>query len=141
MTIQRHIGVHMSDDEMKLSHRQTIVAFRSPVPTQVVSMESTTLYPKRMTRKKVEGLIKELADVQAKRHNISRRQFLASSAGMATAVSGDEQGFRSDLGCFRGRGRHMEMSKYRASQLSRQFIFDDQPTSSAMTSSRKACLA
>jgi len=82
--IQRHIGVHMSDDEMKLVAPADEMAFRSPVPTQVVSNGEYNPLPQTDDQKKVEGLIKELADVQAKRHNISRRQFLATSAGMAT---------------------------------------------------------
>lgn len=35
--MQRHIGVHMSDDEMKLVDPADEVAFHSPVPTQMVS--------------------------------------------------------------------------------------------------------
>src|SRR5258708_24068385 len=85
MTIQRHIGVHMSDEEMKLVAPADEVAFRSPVPTQVVSNGEYNPLPQTEDQRKVEGLIKELSDVQARRHNISRRQFLATSAGMATA--------------------------------------------------------
>ena len=83
--MQRHIGVHMSDEEMKLVAPADEVAFRSPVPTQVVSNGEYNPLPQTEKQRKVEGLIKEIADVQAKRHNMDRRQFLATSAGMATA--------------------------------------------------------
>jgi hypothetical protein len=62
MTIQRQIGVHMSDDEMKLVAPADEVAFRSPVPTQVVSNGEYNPLPQTEDQKKVEGLIKELAD-------------------------------------------------------------------------------
>ena len=126
MTIQRRIGVHMSDDEMKLVEPADEVAFRSPVPTQVVSNGEYNPLPQTDDQKKVEGLIKELADVQAKRHNISRRQFLASSAGMATAFLAMNKVFGPVWDVSEAEAADMEMSTYRAGQLSGQFIFDDQ---------------
>ena len=126
MTIQRHIGVHMSDDEMKLVDPADEVAFRSPVPTQVVSNGEYNPLPQTDHQKKVEGLIKELADVQAKRHNMSRRSFLATSAGMATAFLAMNKVFGPVWSVSEAEAADMELSKYRASQLSGQFIFDDQ---------------
>ena len=126
MTIQRHIGVHMSDDEMKLVDAADEVAFRSPVPTQVVSNGEYNPLPQTDDQKKVEGLIKELADVQAKRHNLSRRQFLATSAGMATAFLAMNKVFGPVWDVSEAEAMDMEMSSYRAGQLSGQFIFDDQ---------------
>ena len=35
--IQRHIGVHMSDEEFKQCDYADEVGFESPVPTQIVS--------------------------------------------------------------------------------------------------------
>ena len=126
MTIQRHIGVHMSDDEMKTVAPADEVAFRSPVPTQVVSNGEYNPLPQTEDQKKVEGLIKELADVQAKRHNLSRRQFLATSAGMATAFLAMNKVFGPVWSVSEAEAADMEMSSYRAGQLSGQFIFDDQ---------------
>ena len=83
--IQRHIGVHMSDEEMKMVLPADEVAFRSPVPTQIVSNGEYNPLPQTEQQKKVEGLIKEMGDYHAKRHGMSRRNFLATSAGMATA--------------------------------------------------------
>jgi hypothetical protein len=91
----------MSDDEMKTVAPADEVAFRSPVPTQVVSNGEYNPLPQTEDQKKVEGLIKELADVQAKRHNLSRRQFLATSAGMATAFLAMNKVFGRS-GVFRG---------------------------------------
>ena len=70
--IQRQIGVHMSDEEMKTVLPADEVAFRSPVPTQIVSNGEYNPLPQTEDQRKVEGLIKEMGDdVQAKRHGMS----------------------------------------------------------------------
>ena len=82
MTIQRHIGVHMSDDEMKLVAPADEVAFRSPVPTQVVSNGEYNPLPQTDDQKKVEGLIKEIADTQANiACNNAKRNMAAACEG------------------------------------------------------------
>ncbi|MEQ1879756.1 MAG: amidohydrolase family protein [Burkholderiales bacterium] len=117
----------MSDEEMKLVAPADEVAFRSPVPTQVVSNGEYNPLPQTEKQRQVEGLIKEMADVQAKRHNMDRRQFLATSAGMALAFAAMNKVFGPvwDVSDAEAAG-DMEMSDYRAKQLSGQFIFDDQ---------------
>ena len=124
--MQRHIGVHMSDDEMKQVEPAETAAFHSPIPTQVVSNGEFNPLPQTEQQRQVEGLIKEMAGVQAKRHNIDRRQFLASSAGMATAFLAMNKVFGPIFDVKDAEAGDMEMSAYRAAQLSGQFIFDDQ---------------
>ncbi|MFN7276700.1 MAG: amidohydrolase, partial [Betaproteobacteria bacterium] len=124
--MQRHIGVHMSDEEMKTVEAADEVAFRSPVPTQMVSNGEYNPLPQTEQQRQVEGLIKEMADVQAKRHGMDRRTFLATSAGMATAFAAMNKVFGPVFDVSEAEAGDMEMSAYRASQLSNQFIFDDQ---------------
>ena len=126
MTMQRHIGVHMSDDEYKQCEYADEAAFRSPVPTQVVSNGEYNPLPQTEDQKKVEGLIKEMADYQAKRHGMDRRRFLATSAGMATAFLAMNKVFGPIFDVSEAEAADMQMSNYRAAQLSNQFIFDDQ---------------
>jgi len=57
----------------------------SPIPTQVVSNGEYFPMPQTLQQKQVEARIAELAGETAKRLGMSRRRFLASSAGMATA--------------------------------------------------------
>ncbi len=127
MAIQRHIGVHMSDEEYKTVVPADEAAFRSPIPTQIVSNGEYNPLPQTEKQAKVEALIKEMADIQAKRHNMDRRQFLATSAGMATAflamnkIHGDNIFDVSEA-----EANDMQMSDYRKKQLANQFIFDDQ---------------
>lgn len=124
--MQRHIGVHMSDEEMRLVAPAETDAFHSPVPTQVVSNGEYNPLPQTEQQRQVEGLIKEMADVQAKRHGMDRRQFLATSAGMATAFLAMNKVFGPVFDVTEAEAGDMEMSNYRAAQLSGQFIFDDQ---------------
>ncbi|MCE2897635.1 MAG: amidohydrolase family protein [Betaproteobacteria bacterium] len=124
--MQRHIGVHMSDEEMKTVEAADEVAFRSPVPTQMVSNGEYNPLPQTEQQRQVEGLIKEMADVQAKRHGMDRRTFLATSAGMATAFAAMNKVFGPVFDVADAEAHDMEMSAYRAGQLANQFIFDDQ---------------
>ena len=126
MTIQRHIGVHMSDEEYKQVDPADEVAFRSPVPTQIVSNGEYNPLPQTDDQAKVEGLIKEMGDYQAQRNGMDRRSFLATSAGMATAFLAMNKVFGPVFDVSEAEAGDMEMSAYRAAQLSNQFIFDDQ---------------
>ncbi len=126
MAIQRNIGVHMSEEEYKQVDPADEVAFRSPVPTQIVSNGEYNPLPQTKDQAKVESLIKEMGDYQAKRHGMDRRSFLATSAGMATAFLAMNKVFGPVFDVSEAEAGDMEMSAYRASQLSNQFIFDDQ---------------
>ena len=55
MAIQRHIGVHMSDEEFKEVDYADEVAFRSPVPTQIVSNGEYNPLPQTEDQRKVES--------------------------------------------------------------------------------------
>ena len=54
----------------------------SPVPTRVVSNGEYFPMPQTLQQKQVEARIAELAGETARRLGMSRRRFLASSAGM-----------------------------------------------------------
>lgn len=122
---QRHIGVHMSDAEYAQCDSADS-AFQSPVPTQVVSNGEYNPMPQTEAQAKVEGLIKEMADVQAKRYGIDRRRFLQTSAGMATAFLAMNKVFGPVFDVSEAEAHDQEISDYRAKQLANQFIFDDQ---------------
>jgi hypothetical protein len=116
----------MSDEEYKQVAPADEVAFSSPVPTQIVSNGEYNPLPQTEDQAKVESLIKEMGDYQAKRHGMDRRSFLATSAGMATAFLAMNKVFGPVFDVSDAEAGDMEMSDYRAAQLSNQFIFDDQ---------------
>src|SRR5687767_6441852 len=59
---------------------------RSPVPTRMISNGEYMPAPQTEKQKRVEARIAELAEAASKKLGISRRQFLASSGGVATAL-------------------------------------------------------
>lgn len=57
----------------------------SPVPTQVVSNEEIFPRPQNENQQKVEALIAEMGEANAKKVGMKRRDFMRTSMGMATA--------------------------------------------------------
>jgi hypothetical protein len=72
----QHAALRRADDADPLG---------SPIPTRVVSNGEYFPMPQTLRQKQVEARIAELAGETARRLGMSRRRFLASSAGMATA--------------------------------------------------------
>src|SRR5258707_9999796 len=60
-------------------------AFRSPIPTQVISNGEFNPLPQTPQQKQVEARIKELADTYSAKLGMDRRRFLRTSCGMAAA--------------------------------------------------------
>lgn len=65
----------------------------SPVPTQVVSNEEFIPRPQSRTQKQVESLIQSMSETNAKRLGMSRRDYMATSMGMATCFLASNQAF------------------------------------------------
>ncbi len=123
---ERPLGVHMSDDEMKRVEPAESAAFASPVPTQIVSNGEYNPLPQTERQRQVEGLIREMADSGAKRHNLSRRGFLRTAAGMATAFAAMNQVFGEVFDVSDANAKSIDLAEERARQLADQFIFDVQ---------------
>jgi hypothetical protein len=75
-----------SDDQLaQLAPADAADRLKSPVPTQMVSNGEYMPHPQTEKQKRVEARIAELAERASADLRISRRQFLASSGGMAAA--------------------------------------------------------
>ena len=86
MTIRgdREADVWLSDEQLsKLTRADEANLFHSPIPTQMVSNGEHMPIPQTEDQKKVEARIREIADQASRKLNISRRQFLAGTGGMA----------------------------------------------------------
>src|SRR3989442_1150448 len=77
---------YLSDEELRRTAPAEVASFKSPVPIQIVSNGEFNPLPQTREQQRVEARIKELADDLGRRHGMNRRQFLASSAGMAAAL-------------------------------------------------------
>ena len=123
---QRHIGVHLSDDEMRRVTGAEKTAFPSPVPTQIVSNGEYNPLPQTEKQRQVEGLIKEYADEYGRKQGMDRRRFLKSASGMAAAFLAMNKVFGPVWLVSEAEAADTDMADERAKQLSKQFIFDDQ---------------
>ena len=116
----------LSDDELQCIKQAQTTAFRSPVPTQIISNGEFSPLPQTSEQKKVEGLIKEWADQHAKRQGMSRRKFLGTAAGMATAFLAMNEVFGPVFNVNAAEAAEPDRSAARTTMLRDQFILDDQ---------------
>src|SRR5439155_1261446 len=101
-------------------------SFELPVPTQVVSNGEYNPLPQTREQQRVEARIKELADDLGPRHGLSRRSFLASSAGMAAAFLAMNDVFGPVFEVSRAEAQQPGVAAQRAGALAGQFIIDVQ---------------
>jgi predicted TIM-barrel fold metal-dependent hydrolase len=113
--VRRFVQKFEFDEEMNLN---------LPIPTQVVSNEEYLPYPQTDEQKRVQHHLIRLADHNAKLLGISRRQFLATSGGMAAAF----MAMNSVFGKFFDvdASEMIEPTAYDEKWPKNQFIFDIQ---------------
>jgi predicted TIM-barrel fold metal-dependent hydrolase len=99
-------------------------AFRSPVPTRVISNGEFMPAPQGEAQKRVEARIASLADELGARQGLDRRGFLASASGMAAAFLAMNEVYGAVFDVSRAEAATPEMANERARALSPQFIFD-----------------
>ena len=120
-------GTWLSERERLLVDGAEKLDLDLPVPTQIVS-NGEYLPPKQSDiQKDVEKRTVELADKNAKFLGMSRREFLQTSCGMATAFMAMNEIYGG--GVFKvseAEARDPEMMLERTASLEGQFIFDDQ---------------
>src|SRR5438094_597751 len=108
---------YLSDEELKRTAPAEVASFRSPVPTQIVSNGEFNPLPQTREQQRVEARIKELADDLGRRHGMDRRQFLASSAGMAAAFLAMNDVFGPIFEVSRAEAANPEVAAERAGML------------------------
>jgi predicted TIM-barrel fold metal-dependent hydrolase len=119
--------VHLlSQEELQRLWPAQEAAFRSPVPTQMISNGEFTPLPQSAQQRQVEARIKELAEAHGKKLGMSRRRFLTTASGMATAFLAMNDVFGPLFDVSRAEAAQLEVATARADSLSGQFIFDDQ---------------
>ena len=117
---------YLSDKSLSKTEPAESGSFASPIPTQVVSNGEFTPSPQTAQQKQVEARIKELADDLGKKHGMNRRQFLASTAGMAAAFIAMNDVFGPIYNVARAEATSPGVADERAGSFANQFIFDCQ---------------
>jgi hypothetical protein len=94
------------------------------IPTQIISNEEFVPPPQTENQKRVEHHLTQLADRQARRLGISRRQFLATTGGMAAAFVSMNTVFGNFFDA--DASEMLEVAAYDEKWPKNQFIFDVQ---------------
>ena len=121
------MGIWLSEREQRLVAGAEEASAATPIPTQIVSNGEYLPPRQSATQKKVERRIVELADANAKRLGLDRRQFLRTSCGMAAAFVAMNEIYGGNV--FQvtpAEAREPELAQARAQGLAGQFIFDVQ---------------
>lgn len=117
---------YLSDADLSKTEPAESASFASPIPTQMVSNGEFTPLPQTPQQKQVESRIKEIADELRKNHGMSRRQFLASSAGMAAAFIAMNEVFGPIYVVANAEAASPGAADERSGKFAGQFIFDCQ---------------
>lgn len=117
---------YLSPEELKRTAPAEIASFRSPVPTEIVSNGEFNPIPQTGEQQRVEARIKEMAAELGRRHGMSRRQFLATSAGMAAAFLAMNEVFGPVFEVMPAEAAQPGVAEARAAGLAGQFIVDVQ---------------
>src|SRR5687767_13087131 len=95
-----------------------------PIPTQIVSNEEFIPPPQSRRQKQVEARTLEIAEGEAKRQGVSRRDFLRTGSGMAAALLAMNEVFGP---CFEVEAAEAkDQAAYREKWPKDQFILDIQ---------------
>src|SRR5713101_6138682 len=101
-------------------------AFRSPIPTQVISNGEFNPPPQTHQQKQVEARIKELADTYGAKLGMDRRRFLQSASGMAAAFVAMNNVFGKVFDVSEAEAADPRVAQARADGTKGQFIMDVQ---------------
>ena len=120
------MGSFLSDREIAELAPAELAAFRSPIPTQMVSNGEFNPLPQSPAQREVEARIGEIADANGRRLGLDRRGFLRSSCGMAAAFLAMNEVFGPLFDVGRAEAQQPEAAAARSDALRGQFVFDDQ---------------
>jgi hypothetical protein len=120
------MGIWLSEREQRLVAGAESASAATPIPTQIVSNGEYLPPRQSATQKKVEARINELADANAKRLGLNRRQFFRTGCGMAAAFLAMNEIYGNVFQVTPAEARDTDLTQTRAQSLAGQFIFDVQ---------------
>jgi hypothetical protein len=126
MKSRGHALRYLSDTELATLRPADEACAPLPLPTQMISNGEYTPLPQTGSQRRVEALITARADALAPRHGMSRREFLASSAGMAAAFLGMNEVFGPVFSVSHAEAATPGVADERSRALASQFIIDCQ---------------
>jgi predicted TIM-barrel fold metal-dependent hydrolase len=101
-------------------------AFRSPVPTQMISNAEFNPLPQNEKQREVEARIKGLAETNGRKQGLDIYRFLRSPMGMAAAFVAMNEVYGSLFEVDRDETKDLSIALARQKKFAKQFVFDDQ---------------
>jgi predicted TIM-barrel fold metal-dependent hydrolase len=120
------MGIFLSKRELAATQPAETVGFGSPVPTRMVSNGEFNPLPQTERQRQFEARLKELAEAKARKLGTTRRNFLRTSCGMATAFVALNDVFGPHFAVSPAEAAEPEAAAERAERFKGQFILDDQ---------------
>ena len=120
------MATFLSKRELAATEPAEHAAFRSPVPTRIVSNGEFNPLLQTPRQRQFEDRLKELAGATARKLGTSRRNFLRTSCGMATAFVALNDVFGRVFEVAPAEAAEPEAAAERSQRLKGQFILDDQ---------------
>ena len=117
---------YLTDEHLRNLDPADEATAHSPIPTQIVSNGEFIPPPQTRAQRSVEAGIERIAEQLGPKHGMTRRQFLASNAGMAAAFLVMNDVFGPLFNVTRAEAATPGVADERASALAGQFIFDVQ---------------
>jgi hypothetical protein len=118
------VTIRLSADEYAQLDPAETQAFTSPIPCQVISNGEFLPAPQGPLQKRFEARLKERAGILAKRHGISRRAFLRTASGMASAFLTMNEVYGAVFQVSEAEAADPELGDEHAGRLSDQFVMD-----------------
>jgi predicted TIM-barrel fold metal-dependent hydrolase len=121
------MGIWLSEREQRLVAGAETASAATPIPTQIVSNGEYLPPRQSATQRRVEARINHLADANAGRLGLNRRQFFRTGCGMAAAFVAMNEIYGGNV--FQvtpAEAREPELVQARTQRLAGQFIFDVQ---------------
>ena len=114
----------LSDDERAGLLLAEEAGFDSPIPTQVVSSDEFVPIPQTECQRQVQVRLAVLAEELSRRHRMTRRRFLRTTAGMAAAFVAMNEVYGPLFEVDSAEAATLDAADQRAQALAGQFIFD-----------------
>jgi uncharacterized protein len=114
----------LTADELGRLLPAEIHSYAAPIPTQSVSSDEFMPYPQTAAQHQVEARIKDLGSQLARKHGMTRRQFLSTASGMAAAFVAMNEVYGHLYDVSRAEAATPELAVERAQSLANQFVMD-----------------
>jgi uncharacterized protein len=114
----------LSDEDRAKLTPSELLAYQTPIPTQVVSSDEYYPYPQTEKQRELQAQLLALTDDLAKKQGLSRRRFFQTAAGMAASYVAMNETFGHYFDATPAEAATPAMADERAASLKDQFIMD-----------------